>query len=300
LNLSAQSKKDQIISLQLKCDSLNTLLAKERLDYQSQLKQSKIEMDSSRNLFEIKMRKIEDNLNILKLSNDSLIEALRIDKEEINRLNEKINELASIEELSTEDADKDITNQLLALKKIINSNCTNENVKDKIILHVTNRYNTHLHVSDSLSTISEEEGGGYEELSFEMVYLNKNFLAYEVVGDAYYGGAHPEQWVEQYIFDLRSGALQDLERLIPIEKRSKLLLKLNENLKLKEQEMINCLENNEYSDLEFTMDHIKEIRLVKDGISIEYWLSYAERACNPIVFIKKNDISNFFVETLFE
>jgi hypothetical protein len=300
LNLSAQSKKDQIISLQLKCDSLNTLLAKERLDYQSQLKQSKIEMDSSRNLFEIKIRKIENNLNNLKLANDSLIEALKIDKEEINRLNEKINELASIEELSTEDADNDIINQLLALKKIINSNCTNENVKDKIILHLTNRYNSHLRILDSLSNISEEENIGYEEMSFEIAYVNRYFLAYVVECEGYYGGAHPENWIEQYIFDLQTGTLQKIERLIPLEKKNQLLMKLNENLKLEEKEMISCLENDEYSNIKFSGDDLKEIRLAKDGIYLEFWLSYAERACNPAVFMNKKDVSVFFVETLFK
>ena len=104
----------------------------------------------------------------------------------------------------------------------------------------------------------------------------------------------------QFLFEIQSGSLQNLESLITNGKRSELLMILNKKLKLEERELNSCLERNEYSNLNFSEGDLSYLQLQKNGIYLEYSLSYAERACNPIVNIDKKELSSFFPITLFE
>jgi hypothetical protein len=300
LEAFAQSKKEQILILQNKIDSLSTELKNERLNNQIQIEQNIFKIDSLLIAFEKKNARFQYFLKQYETSNDSLKLELETQRNENILLKEKLSELSLEKNEITNDSDTNTRNQFLSLKQIVTKICTNELARNKILSHITNRYNEHLQITDSLSSLPENEIGGSEDLSMEIVYSNENFLAYQVTVDGYYGGAHPEQWDEQYLFDLHSGSTLNLESLILPEKKVELLSILNKKLKQEAPEVVKCSGDNDNISLKFTQEDFKSIQIQKDGIVLEYWLSYAARACNPYVFIDKKVVSMYFNETLFE
>ena len=300
LNVLAQSKKDQIASLQMKCDSLSTLLDNERFNCQTQSEKNRNTVDSLRVLFEKEVVNMQQLMNKFKLANDSLNKGWTHEKFENFLLSEKLAELSVQLNTLSNDIDTAAKRDFLALNKYVISVCKDESAKNKILSHISDKYNRHLRVVDSLSNLDEGSMGGSEEMSLKIIYSNRNYLAYEVHYDSYYGGAHPEIWTEQFLFEIQSGSLQNLESLITNGKHSELLMIFNKKLKLEERELNSCLERNEYSNLKFYEGDLSYLQLQKNGIYIEYSLSYAERACNPIVYIDKKELSSFFPITLFE
>ena len=304
----SQSKKEQIEILNKRVDSLNTVLKTDRnsnnqkeIAYKEQISslQKQLE-DLSNSLTKAKedlLKKEEE----IKTSNQELKNKLLEITVLKNQINEKeklvINLGNQIDELkikldnskspnnsgeSNTTLNSDISQGIIKLKNQISSLLSNNTAKDKIIQHLTNRYNEHL---DVLKNLGDE---GSEEISVQLVYSNDYFIAYKVNVDGFYGGAHPEITSEQYLFESKSGNLKKIEDLILINSRDNLLKSLNSELRKSESELNSCLGNEDYENLEFTQDMFSQIKLQEDGITLEYSLSYIEKACNPYIFISKN------------
>lgn len=305
VNVIAQSKKNQILTQQGRIDSLTIELKNEKSsnkNYQIQIEKLTFLNDSlKRNADKenIKFRKstaqYEDVNNNLKLE-------IERKKTENTLLQEKLNLLIKQNEINIDEnkSDTDLRNQYLKLKQTVSEICKNELALNLILNHITNRYNEHIKTSDSLLNLPEDEIGGYENLTMQYVYSNKNFVLYEVNVDGFYGGAHPEQWIESYLFDLHTGSLKELHSLILQNQKAQLLQLINKKLKQEERELSECIGNNENSGIQFTLEDLNYISLVNNGIQIEYYISYAERACNPIIGLTREEASQYFDKILFE
>ncbi len=309
--LNAQTKKEQIEILSNRVDSLNRVFGEERIS-NSQKELTYIEQISSlQNLLEnlnISLTKTKEELNQnivdLKNSNQELLNKSMEIRELGNRLNERdkqiVNLRTELEELKISinleesNLSSDLDNDILELKNQISNLTSNSDAKEKIIQHISDRYNEHLEL---LKTLGDE---GSEEMTLRSVYSNDYFFAYEVNLDGYYGGAHQEVSSEQFLFEIKTGDIKNLKDLILQSKRADLLNILNQKLKKSENELKKCLGNKDYENLVFTNESLEQLKLQDEGITIEYWLSYLEKACNPIINLKKSDATLYFDSRLFK
>ena len=300
-NAVAQSKKVQILKLQNKCDSLSSVLDDEFLKSHKQAETYIAHIDSLKNIISEKEAKylyLESNF---KRSTDSLEMVLQNLNNENLVLTERLTILAPYSYEAINEVDTVLRNQVLRMKSEVTKICVNELSRNKIIAHINKRYEEHLLFMDSTRHALEyEEYDMSENIQFEIIYSNENFFAYRASTQGYYGGAHEEYSGEQYLFDLKTGVLQNLESLILPSKKSELLSLFNKNLKLQRMEVVQCTQIDGYYDMEFSKDDLKSLWLDENGISLNYWLDYASRACAPIVFIERDYISKYFAEKLFE
>ena len=318
-NSFSQSKKEQIEILTNRVDSLNTVLKTERnsnhqkeIEYKEQISTLQKQLEDLNNSLtktkeDLVKKEVEINTSNQELKN-KLFE-ITVLKNQINEKEKLVINLGNqIDELkikldnskspnnsgeSNTTLNSDISQDIIKLKNQISSLLSNNTAKDKIIQHLTNRYNEHLEV---LKNLGDE---GSEEISVQLVYSNDYFIAYKVNVDGFYGGTHPEITSEQYLFESKSGNLKKIEDLILINSGDNLLKSLNSELRKSEPELNSCLGNEDYENLEFTPDMFSQIKLQEDGITLEYSLSYIEKACNPYVFISKKNAAQFFDFNLF-
>lgn len=300
-----QNKKEQIIQLSEQKDSLQSILNHERSASDLRIKElnSKILELENQNKKLIatdkenaqKSKAIEKELGENKVLIGNLNNELILLKDSIATL--KANDTQSSQPESEEDELKHEVNALLGLVK---KSCSNEYVSNKISTHISNRYEQHLHFIDSLSKVPEDELSASENMTIQLGYSNRNFLNYEVVIDGYYGGAHPETYTENYIFDLQTGDQKEVSQLILESSRNALINLLNQELKKLIPELNKCMESDDFEDILFSKEYLNDIKITNDGIQIEYYTSHATRVCNPIVAIEKSRIKPFFISTLFE
>jgi hypothetical protein len=311
--LNAQSKKEQIEILTNRVDSLNRVVGEERssnsqkeLTYKEQISSLQNQLENL-NASLTKTKEEFDQKNVdLKNSNQELLNKSMEIRDLENRLNERDKQIVNLTteleglkisinlEKSNSNLSSDLENDILELKNQISNLASNSNAKEKIIQHISDRYNEHLEL---LKTLGDE---GSEEMRLRSVYSNDYFFAYEVNLDGYYGGAHEEVSSEQFLFEIKTGDLKNLKDLILQSKRANLLNILNQKLKKSENELIKCLGNKDYENLVFTNESLEQLKLQDEGITLEYWLSYLEKACNPIINLNKSDAALYFESTLFK
>ncbi|MFM7683844.1 MAG: hypothetical protein ACKO7P_14050 [Bacteroidota bacterium] len=311
LNILSQTKKEQIKILTERVDSLNRVVGEERssnsqkqLTYKEQISSLQNQLENLNTSLTKTKEELNQNIVDLKNSNQELLNKSMEIRELGNRLNERdkqiVNLRTELEELKISinleesNLSSDLDNDILELKNQISNLTSNSDAKEKIIQHISDRYNEHLEL---LKTLGDE---GSEEMTLRSVYSNDYFFAYEVNVEGYYGGAHEEVSSEQFLFEIKTGDLKNLKDLILQSKRADLLNILNQKLKKSENELIKCLGNKDYENLVFTNESLEQLKLQEEGITIEYWLSYLEKACNPIINLNKSDATLYFDSRLFK
>jgi hypothetical protein len=309
----SQSKKEQIEILTNRVDSLNRVLDKERntnnqkeVDYKEQISSFQKQLENLNSaILKTKKELANKDVELNKINQESQNKSMEIIDLE-NRLNERDKQIVNLRRdlkelkisINLEESNSilrsDLDNDILELKNQISNLASNSNAKEKIIQHISDRYNEHLEL---LKTLGDE---GSEEMTLRSIYSNDYFFAYEVNLDGYYGGAHQEVSSEQFLFEIKTGDLKNLKDLILQSKRADLLSILNQKLKKSENELIKCLGNKNYENLVFTNESLEQLKLQDEGITLEYWLSYLEKACNPIINLNKSDAAFYFESTLFK
>ena len=300
-----QNKKEQILLLTEERDSLKSLLNSERSASDLRIKElnSKILELENQNKKLIatdkenaqKSKALEKELGENKVLIGNLNNELILLKDSIATL--KANDTQSSQPESEED---ELKNDVNALLSHVKKSCSDEYVSNKISTHISNRYEQHLHFIDSLRKVPEDELSASENMTIQLGYSNRNFLIYEVGIDGYYGGAHPETFSENYIFDLQTGDQKEVSQLIIESSKNALINLLNQELKKLIPELNKCMDSDDFEDILFSKEYLNDIEITNNGIQIEYYTSHLTRVCNPIVAIEKSRIKSFFISTLFE
>ena len=305
LSCLSQSKKEIIVQISEQNDSLRKLMEMERINTDAKLKEYDLiilELNT-RNARSIEL------IDKYQLEIVTLKEQLEISKTKISELNtevtylmDSVSELISIQNNTSDSSDDEekLRNQVEFILSQIKKYSASDLACQKISSSLRSRYEAHTHFIDSLSSIDEDELNMSEFMSVDLIRCNGKFIIYEIGVEGFYGGAHLEDYIETYIYDLISGERIQSGSVIIASKRSEFLALLNSKLKKLIPEVHVCLDSDVYDDILFTVDELNEMRFDKNGIVMEYYTSYATRPCNPIINLNKEEIISYFITGLFD
>ncbi len=309
-NISAQSKNKQIELLHKQNDSLTTMyrinqnkiselvsnLNKCQLenkqnenfifDYQQKIQTLEYNLESQ----QLNQQKTINNLQLSLSTRDSKISKLEYANDSLHQelisLNTLINSLSSAQS-ETQDVEGSATNK--STFTALYENCEDDDIRIKIGSFINERL--------------------YENASYlgewpmeALIFCNKKHIAFEIVGNIYYGGAHPEDVDEFYIFNLLNGEAESVNDFIPIQKRGVLLHLLNEKFNSRIEEIRSCGEPDFIEEIPLSpFTNIDGIYLTKNGIAINYsiWPEYL-RICDVTIECSWNEIKTLISPTFLD
>ena len=141
-----------------------------------------------------------------------------------------------------------------------------------------------------------------EALYISLEHHNKSYILLRIQTNCYYGGAHEENKVDDVLFSLSSGEQVEISSLILENKKINLIDYFNVILNKEHKNIESCLGGDlPKSEFKIQYSDIKYLKFSGSGIYLDIdFLSYAERACEPGVYINMEDAREYFHYSIFE
>ena len=311
-DLSAQSKKKQIEELQKQIDSLETVISTQKSqisDLDFNLKKTPLENDQNQ-------KSVSDYQQKLKTAITDLDEQNKNYQKTINNLQQT---LAIRENLNNRlDKENDsLKNEITSLEvRITNLSKPNENEmiydesggEDDLELLKINSPSNEItlkiqnFIAERKDALASPTG---EEASVFIKFYNSQYMSCFIGGSIYYGGAHPEEIAEYYLFRLTDGEMINFSDLISPSNQLKIVELFNQkfNQEIEERSQTGmCMDNSISGEIPLSpFENIEDAIPNSEGISLGYsdWY-YTDRYCDITIQLTWEEIRPYVPATFYE
>jgi hypothetical protein len=300
LPASAQTKKEQIAALQATADSLRTELARSQQQAQDD--------ERARNALLHRLDTLQQGRARDAASHTRRVQQLQEERDMANRaLHQAKDELAAMQAAQAANRSADPYAWFIPLKKEILAVVTDDEAAKKVQSAVDLLLNDHFMRLRSMEVSMEEGWHGEEDIDISIAHHSKQFIFLRVSRDGFYGGAHPESESITLAFRKASGAQISLRDLLVPQRQAELSGLLQQKVRAMIPEVAECLGVGAHEDPYDLADwspsdsDFSVISIVKGGVSFDLpLLSYADRACEPLLALDKREAAAFFVTGVWE